>query len=162
MRTARNSLALALLAGPALAQDVADCDPAPPMTALVEPWEETTAVLAGGAVRLAVIEAAQGSVELIVLTLPPVAEPAEGEEGAAPAPPVPRRCRAVTEGGIGFATLDLAGLQTAEDPEAATFTATLPALRFVPESSDLEEVTLRLVFGVADDALAAAIVTSDP
>ncbi len=170
MRTVRNSLSLAAVvaAGPAFAQEVADCGEGPPITALIEPWEETTASLAEGAVRLAVIEAAQGSVALVVLTLPPPEipdAPAPDADAAAAgpieAPPqadaVPRRCRLVTEGGIGFATLEMSGIETTEDAEAATFTATVPALRFVPESSELEEVTLRLTFGVADDTLTAVV-----
>ena len=49
-------------------------------------------------------------------------------------------------------------MDTEEDAEAATLTATIPALRFVPESTELEELTLSLTFGVRDDSLAAALV----
>lgn len=156
MSKAAVALPLVLLALPVGAQEVAECDPPPSIAALVEPWEDTSAVLAEGAVRLAVIEAGQGAVALVVLTLPPP----DGEAGAdraAPAAPPPRRCRLVIEGGLGFAGVDLAGLATVEDPAAGTFTATLPALRFVPESTDLEEVALVLTFGVADDSLRASI-----
>lgn len=146
-------IALAVLASPAAAQSVAECD-APPVTALIEPWEETTAVLGAGAIRVAAVED-EGGVALLILTLPPVG--AEADEAA---PPPARRCRLVAEGGIGFASLDVPGLATSEDAEAATLTATIPALRFVPESTELEEVTLRLTFGVADDSLEAAVETA--
>ncbi|NAZ38086.1 hypothetical protein [Rubellimicrobium sp. CFH 75288] len=158
MRTARNSLsALALLApAPLAAQAVAECDPAPPVTALVEPWEETSRALADGAVRVAVIEDGAGGVDLLVLTLPPLPE-SEPDPDLPPPPQPPRRCRLVSEGGIGFAALDLEGIETAENPDLALFDLRLPALRFVPESSELEEVTLRLTFGVADDSLSAEV-----
>jgi hypothetical protein len=147
-------IALALLAAPAAAQSVAECEP-PPVTALLEPWEETTSTLGAGSIRVAAIED-EGGVALLVLTLPPV-----GEEGGEPEVPAERRCRLVAEGGIGFASLNVTGLGVTEDAEAATLTATVPALRFVPESSELEEVTLRLTFGVADDSLEAALETAD-
>ena len=69
----------------------------------------------------------------------------------------PRRCRIVTEGGLGFAGLDVGVVETSEDPEAATLTATIPALRFVPESTELEQLVLSLTFGVRDDSLVAAL-----
>jgi hypothetical protein len=162
---------LVLVASPAMAQQVADCDGVPPVTELVEPWEETSTALGAGAIRLALLHGeGQEGVKLLVLTLPPVEEEPEGEaagteegeaEAAAPpgeplAPP-PRRCRIVTEGGLGFAGLDLAGVETEEDAEAATLTVWVPALRFVPESTELEELTLSLTFGVGDDSLAAAL-----
>ena len=158
--------ALLLLAAPLAAQDVTDCDPPPSVLDLVEPWEETAAVLAEGAVRVAVIEAGRGVVQLMVLTLPPVPAPAEGAQEAlpetpaeTPAEPPPRRCRLVAEGGLGFASLDLAGLATQEDAEAGTFALSVPALLFIPESSELQEAMLRLTFGVADDSLAALLDT---
>jgi hypothetical protein len=61
----------------------------------------------------------------------------------------------VSEGGLGWAVLDIAGLEATEDAGAATLTATIPALRFIPESTELEELTLSLTFGVADDSLVA-------
>ena len=152
---------LCLAATPAFAQQVADCAEPPPVTALVEPWEETSATLGAGAIRLALLHGGpEEDVSLLVLTLPPVEEPGPEEaavpEPAVPPPPPERRCRIVTEGGSGFAVLDVAG-EIAEDPEAGTLTARLSALRFIPESSELEEVTLVLTFGVADDSLAAEI-----
>lgn len=176
MRTARNSLAaLALGTAPALAAEVIPCDPVPAVTALREPWEETTRVLAGGAVRLAVIEDSLGGADLLVLTLPPPPAPpdsateAEVEDGEAveilsdPAAPLPgRTCRLVVEGGMGFASIDLAGLLSEERPEAALFRLQIPALRFIPESSELEEVTLILSFGVLDDSLTALIAEDAP
>lgn len=159
MRTA--ALSLILLAAPACAQEVADCDGVPPVTDLVEPWEETSVSLGEGAIRLALIHGeGEEGVRLLVLTLPPVEAPPEGGESAAevPAPePLPRRCRIVTEGGLGFAGLDLGAVGTEEDPEAATLTATVPALRFVPESTELEELALSLTFGVRDDSLLAGL-----
>ncbi len=157
------SVILCLVAAPAFAQQVADCAEPPAVTALVEPWEEASATLGAGAIRLALLQdGPEGEVSLLVLTLPPVEEPAPGEEtepeAAVPPPPPERRCRIVTEDGSGFAVLDVAG-KIEEDPEAGTLTARLSALRFIPESSELEEVTLVLTFGVADDSLAAAIET---
>ena len=139
-------------------QEVAGCDPAPAVTALIEPWEETTATLAEGALRLAVIEGEEGTRRLLVLTLPPVA--ARGGEGEAqgeggPSAPAERRCRVVAGSGLGFADLDLAGLAAEEDAVAGTLTLRLPALGFDPESTELRPFALRLTLGVADDALAA-------
>jgi len=163
MRTAACSL-LFLLAAPAFGQEVADCATAPPVTELVEPWEETTALLGDGAIRVALLEdeAGQG---LLILTLPTVeeVETAEGEAQPGGPPSFPeRRCRIVTEGGAGFALLAVAGIEVMEDPEAATLTARVPALRFVPESSELEEVTLVLTFGVGDDSLRAEVEEAEP
>jgi hypothetical protein len=158
--------ALALLASPGLAQQVADCDEPPLVTALIEPWEETTATLGSGALRLALLQGEPGEeVRLLVLSLPPMEVPPEREEtGSAPAeapPPAEKHCRIVTEGGAGFAVLDVVG-EVTEDPEARTLTARLPALRFIPESSELEEVTLVLTFGVTDDSLAATVEVPAP
>lgn len=135
--------------GAAAAQVVMGCDPVPPVTALIEPWEETAAALAEGAVRLAVLEGEEGARRLLVLTLPP--------PGDAPEAVPERRCRIVAEGGLGFADLDLGGLEAIEDEAAATLTARLPGLGFVPESTELLPLTLVLTFGVADGALVAAI-----
>lgn len=151
--TRRAACLLILVAGPALGQTVADCPDAPPVTELVEPWEETSAVLGAGAIRLALLHGrGQEGVRLLALTLPP---PGEVPEAAPPAPE--RRCRIVAEGGLGFAGLDLTAVAVAEDPEAATLTARLPALRFIPESSELEELTLVLTFGVRDGSLGAEV-----
>lgn len=163
MRTAACSLLL-LLAAPALGQEIADCATAPPITELVEPWEETTALLGEGAIRVALLEdeAGQG---LLILTLPTIeeVEAAEGEAQPGALPSFPeRRCRIVTEGGAGFALLAVTGIEVAEDPGAATLTARVPALRFVPESSELEEVTLVLTFGVGDDSLRAEVEEQGP
>jgi hypothetical protein len=173
MRTAACSLFL--LASPVCAQQVADCDGVPAVTDLVEPWEETSVLLGEGAIRLALLHGAgEEGVKLLVLTLPPAEDAESGAEAGAeeagtddealpqeaPALP-PARCRIVTEGGLGFAGLDIAGVETAEDPEAATLTAALPALRFVPESTELEELTLSLTFGVGDDSIAATLEGDD-
>jgi hypothetical protein len=143
---------------------VEDCDGVPPVTDLVEPWEETSVALGDGAIRLALVHGeGEEGVRLLVLTLPPVEAPPEGEEGGAEeAAPLddlalPRRCRIVTEGGLGFAGLDVGAVETAEDPEAATLTATIPALRFVPESTELEELALSLTFEVRDDSFLATL-----
>lgn len=173
MRTVACSLVL--LASPALAQQVAECDGIPPVTELVEPWEETSVLLGAGAIRLALLHGAdEEGVRLLVLTLPPVEEEAGDNEGGAEgglveaAPPVedlaplPRRCRIVSEGGLGFAALDVGAVATTEDAEAATLTTTIPALRFVPESTELEELELRLTFGVRDDSLLAVLEGDEP
>ncbi len=163
----RSSLALALLLPTAGgAQEVQDCGPMPTVADLIEPWEDTSAALAEGAVRLAVLEGEEGTRRLLVLTLPPPEPAAEGAPEPTPdatvasdpeAPPPERRCRVVAEGALGFADLDLAGLDASEDPEAGTLTVRVPALGFVPESTELLPQTLVLTFGVADDSLAAAV-----
>jgi hypothetical protein len=168
MRTV--ALSLILLASPVCAQQVADCEEVPPVTDLVEPWEETGVLLGDGAIRLALLHGAgEEGVKLLVLSLPPVEVGTESEETGpdeevppeeALAPPQ-RHCRIVAEGGLGFAALDITRVVTEEDPEAATLTATLPALRFVPESTELEELTLRLTFGVRDDSLVAELARDD-
>ena len=154
MRTVGSSLWLLLLALPAGAQQVEDCPEPPPVTALVEPRDETGAILGEGAIGLALLHGeGQEGVSLLVLTLPPEDDQ---QAGASPTPPPPpRRCRIVVEGGLGWAVLDIAGLEVTEDPDVATLSATIPALRFIPESTELEELTLSLTFGVADDALVA-------
>lgn len=160
MRGVRLGLPVLLLAAPAAAQQVADCGEVPPVTALVEPWEETGAVLGEGAIRLALLHGEQEEGErLLVLTLPPQEEVGEAEAEAplGPLPPPERRCRIVTEGGLGFALLDVAGIEAVEDPGAATLTARVPALRFVPESTELEELVLSLTFGARDGSLVAAL-----
>jgi hypothetical protein len=152
--------ALAFLSLPLAAQSVEGCDPVPHVTALIEPWEETSAALADGAVRMAVLEAEAGARALLVLTLPPPEPVAEGEEpdpAAAPAPPVARTCRLVLDSGPGFADIDLAAL-LAETDAAGTLVATVPALRFIAESSELAPVSLELTFGAADDSLSAAVI----
>jgi len=161
MRTV--AFSLILLAAPACAQQVDDCDAVPPVTDLVEPWEETSASLGEGAIRLALIHGeGEEGVRLLVLTLPPVEEGAEEAPAAEPLAAPPRRCRIITEGGLGFAGLDIASLETFEDPEAATLTARVPALRFVPESTELEELALSLTFGVRDDSLVATLEGDEP
>ncbi|EYD78013.1 hypothetical protein Rumeso_00350 [Rubellimicrobium mesophilum DSM 19309] len=157
MRT--GTLSLLVLAAPAWAQQVADCDGVPAVTDLVEPWEETSRPLGEGAIRLALLHGAgEEGVKLLVLTLPPVEEaPAEEVPPAETLAAPPRHCRIVTEGGLGFASLDVGAAEVEEDPEAATLTARVPALRFVPESTELEELTLSLTFGVRDDSLVAAL-----
>jgi hypothetical protein len=145
--------ALLAAATPAAAATVEGCGAPPDVTSLVEPWEETSVSLGDGAIRLALLHGnREEGVSLLVLTLPPLGEGPEPAEGA---PPVERTCRVVGEGGTGFAVIDVGGVEATEDPEAATLTARLPALRFVPESTELEEVTLTLTFGVADDSLVA-------
>ncbi len=150
-------LCTAILPAPALAQQVEDCSELPPVTALVEPWEDTGAILGEGAIRLALLHGdEEEGVSLLVLTLPPESAGEVEQAATGPgAPPPPRRCRIVSEGGLGWAVLDIAGLEATEDAGAATLTATIPALRFTPESTELEELTLSLTFGVADDSLVA-------
>lgn len=163
MRTAACSLLLPL-ATPALGQGVTECATAPPITELVEPWEETTALLGDGAIRVALLEdeAGQG---LLVLTLPTIEELESAQSEAVPGRPPPileRRCHIVTEGEAGFALIDVAGLAVVQGTGAEALTTRVPALRFIPESTELEEVTLVLTFGLADGSLLAEIEEQEP
>lgn len=101
--------ALALVPAAALAEPafVRDCSERDTIETLAEPWEASTATLAKGAVRVAVIdrgEPAVAAMELLVLT-PPV-----DQSGY-------RRCRVVgTARGAGFASMNFAERGTAYDP----------------------------------------------
>ena len=62
----------AAMAGPAVAQQVRDCDWLASAWNLAEPWEENTRTFANGAVRLALLDAIEpGAVPFHLLVLSP-------------------------------------------------------------------------------------------
>ena len=83
----------AAMAGPAVAQQVRDCDWLASAWNLAEPWEENTRTFANGAVRLALLDAIEpGAVPFHLLVLSPPYD----ELGA-------RGCKVVSyEQGFGF------------------------------------------------------------
>jgi len=101
------TLVLSLLAAPALAQSVEDCDWRAEAANIAEPWEEYSRTFANGAVRLALIdvgEPAAGGFHLLVLS------PPYGELGE-------RQCRVITSSdGMGFAGLKVKDLKAGYDP----------------------------------------------
>ena len=93
---------VAVVAAPAVAQSVSDCDWRTDMRFIAEPWEANTRTFAGGAVRLVVIdtyEPAAAPFQIVVIS-PPYAE--EGWP----------QCRAIGA----FAGVDFGALRAAYDP----------------------------------------------
>lgn len=120
-----STLALSLLAAPAVAQQVQPCDNAP-AESIAEPWEENIASYAEGQLRVAVldmIEPAGGALKLLVIS------PPRDEVGY-------RQCRVIQAGnGLGFYNLDFAERRAGYDP-ARGLTLTLPAQHYLPEDPE--------------------------
>lgn len=99
--------ALAVLAAPAAAQDVVECDWQASAWNLAEPWEDNSRTFSNGAVRIAKLdvgEPAFGGFFLLVLS------PPYGELGE-------RQCRVLTfPETSGFAGIDFDRLEAAYDP----------------------------------------------
>ena len=98
--------ALALLAAPAAAQEVLDCDWQAGARNIPEPWEAHTRTFANGQTRLAVldtVEPAAGAFWLLVLS-PPYSELGD------------RHCAVIGRGGMGFAGIDFGALDAGYDP----------------------------------------------
>lgn len=118
------TLALSLLAAPAVAQQVQPCDNAP-AESIAEPWEENIASYAEGQIRVAaldMIEPAGGALKLLVIS------PPRDELGF-------RQCRVIGADGIGFYNLDFAKRRASYDP-ARGLTLTLPAQHYLPEDPE--------------------------
>lgn len=102
------AVALALLAAPVSAQEVADCDWRASAFAVAEPWEANTRTFSNGKTRLVLsdtIEPGAGAFHLIILS------PPYGELGE-------RQCKVVSyQGSIGFAGLEFSALSAAYDPD---------------------------------------------
>lgn len=114
---------------------VAPCPDWARADAIREPWEDSIAAYAEGAVRLAVLdmlEPAAGAVHLLVIS------PPRDEVGG-------RQCRVISggEGGVGFFDIDLAGRRAAYDP-AAGLTVTIPMQTFDPETGGGEPAVMRV------------------
>ena len=98
---------LAVLAQPASAQVVEECDWRAGAPAIAEPWDENTRTFANGNVRLALldtIEPAAGAMHILVLS------PPRGELGE-------RRCQIVSlSSQIGFSGIEFGRLDAGYDP----------------------------------------------
>lgn len=144
----RTALALACLAVPALAQEVAPCDDYRSSAhALAEPWEASTRLFANGEVRLAIadtIEPAAGAFHLIILS------PPYDEVGG-------RQCAVVSGmGGMGFGGLDLTEMQAGYDP-AVGLAFAIPALRWDEAAGDVVPALLRVTLNQATGAITAGL-----
>ncbi|MDQ2095845.1 hypothetical protein [Rhodalgimonas zhirmunskyi] len=109
MKQAIFPVLFALLAAPqmAAAQSVSECDWRASAANMIEPWEKNTLSYSNGAVRVAAldtIDPAATPIHLLVLS------PPADELGA-------RQCRIISsEGGQGFAFLDMSEFRAAYDP----------------------------------------------
>lgn len=136
------------LAGPALAQEIGDCDDYRSSVALLaEPWEDNTRVFANGEVRLALIdtfEPAAAAFHLIILS-PPYDELGFGQ------------CARVSfEGGMGFAGLNVAATE-AEYDATTGLTFTIPATRWLPETDSYVDAVLHVTLNQATGAIVAKL-----
>ncbi|MEO8529729.1 MAG: hypothetical protein ABI459_00760 [Deltaproteobacteria bacterium] len=117
------ALILSILASPALAQSVEDCDWRAEAANVAEPWEQNSRTFANGDVRLAVIdvgEPAAGGYYLLVLS-PPFGETGE------------RQCRIVNSAdSIGFAGLQISQIKADYDPKAGLIIR-LPIASYEPD-----------------------------
>lgn len=141
----RLMLLLPVLAGPAVAQEVAPCQGRADARNVVEPWEGHARSFAGGAVRVALVdlgEPAAGALYLLVLTPPYTA--GRGE----------RHCHLVGHArGAGFAAVAFADLVPAADP-ATGLTLAVPARVLDPDGA-VKAGLLTLVIDKARGTVAA-------
>jgi hypothetical protein len=141
--------ALALcLAAPVFAQEISTCDDwRSSAFALAEPWESTTRLFANGEVRLAMtdtIEPAAAAFHLIILS------PPYDEVGG-------RQCAVVsTEGGMGFAGLNVAATKAKYDPTTG-LAFTIPATRWLPETDSYVDAVLHVTLNQATGAITAVL-----
>ena len=107
MSALRLAAALSLLAAPAVAQEVSDCDWRARLDAIPEPWEAHTRTFANGNVRLTVtdtIEPAAGAFHLVLVS------PPWDELGG-------RQCKVISlGGGVGFSGVFFGALSAGYDP----------------------------------------------
>lgn len=141
-----SSLAL-LIATPAAAQEVGECNWRSSAQALAEPWEDNTRTFANGRTRLAlldVIEPAAGSFYLLILS------PPEDELGG-------RQCRVVgLGGGLGFAGVDFAALSAGYDPSVGLM-FDIPVSVYVPDDAGFARRQLQLTVNQATGAIDARL-----
>lgn len=139
--------ALALLATPAAAQEVVDCEWQAQAANIAEPWEANTATFANGNVRLAKLdvgEPAFGGFFLLILS------PPYGELGE-------RQCRVLTfpETG-GFAGIDFERLEAAYDPSVGLM-FTVPINLYVGDAVSATPALLRFSLNQATGAISPRI-----
>lgn len=151
----RAGLAALLLASPAAAQSVGDCGDIVSARNLAEPWEQSSASYAEGAVRLAVIdtmEPAAAAVHLMVLS------PPRNEIGD-------RQCRLVSlsqaDGGapFGFFAIDFAARSASYDPSRG-LVVRLPVESFVPETGSGDPAEMTLIINQSTGEITADIAGS--
>jgi hypothetical protein len=99
-----------ILAAPAAAQTLNDCDWVASPANLIEPWEANTRTFANGAIRIAALDTEEPAccyAHLLILS------PSGEVEG-----PGYRACHVLSDGapGMGFSGIDLAGIAASYDP----------------------------------------------
>lgn len=113
-----------IVAAPAFAQSISECDWRVSAANLAEPWDENTRTYSNGKVRLAVIdtvEPAAGAFHLLILS-PPYSEIGD------------RQCRIVSKNDtIGFSGIDLSKIEAGYDP-ARGLLFSLPAGKYDPDT----------------------------
>lgn len=128
-----------LFASPLAAQTSFPCDWQARADAIVEPWEDNTAVFADGAVRVALldtIEPAAAAFYLLIL------HPPFDELGA-------RTCTVVgLDDGLGYANMKFNELEAEYDP-ATGLTFNVPAAIYQPEQSSQNMALLSIVVNQA-------------
>ncbi|MCI2399726.1 hypothetical protein [Aliiroseovarius subalbicans] len=131
--------ALALLAAPAAAQNVEDCDWRASARNLVEPWDETSRTFSNGKVRLALldtIEPAAGALHLLVIS-PPYAELGDAQ------------CKVISwAGSVGFSGLLFDQLEAHYDPTTGLQFA-MPAIIYMPEDGFVNSTVLNFTLNQA-------------
>lgn len=124
-------LALTLLAAPAAAQSVTECDWKAQAGSIAEPWEDNSRTFANGDVRIALIdvgEPAVGGYHILVLS------PPRAELGF-------RQCRIVTAAPYGFGGVSFDALQADYDPSRGLRFA-LPVRAVIDGAGELTDYML--------------------
>ena len=117
------ALAVAVLPGISVAQEVVPCDARASVGNVMRPWQDNTRAFANGAVELVRLDA--GAPEAGALYLAVISPPLDADGRA--------QCRLIGwRDGRGFAQLDFAALQAGYDP-AKGLTFALPGLFVLPE-----------------------------
>ena len=136
-----------LLASPAVAQEVRECDWQSDAQNLMEPWEENTRTFANGAIRVAAIdtvEPALGWAYLLILS------PPYDELGL-------RQCRIVAFNDyMGFAGIDFSTLHAVYD-QGEGLRLTLD-VQWSPDGNTLETESLSMIINQQTGAIGAGFI----
>lgn len=150
MKTALLAVAVTatLLAGPALAQEVSDCDWRARADAIAEPWSENTRTFSNGKTRLTLLDTIEpGAASFFLLVM----SPPYGETGE-------RQCKVIgLEPGIGFGGIDFGHLEAGYDP-AVGLRFSVPAMIYLPEDGFSNPVLLNFTLNQATGTILADMV----